>query len=769
MERDPDLEMAVQHVHKVEVPPSQSISSDIRHTVKETLFPDDPLRQFKHQPPRRRCILGLQYLFPILEWAPRYSFNLFKSDLISGITIASLAIPQGISYAKLASLPPIVGLYSSFVPPLVYAMLGSSKDLAVGTVAVISLLMTSMLADEFPAGLGFIIDFLSHATIVGFMAGAATVVSLQQLKGILGLEHFTTKTDLVSVMRSACEQFQKWRWESILLGVLFLFFLLVARYISKKTPRLFWISAATPLTSVIVGSLLVFCTHAEKHGVQIVGHLKKGLNPASTKLLIFHGQYLKVILKTGLVAALISLTEGIAVGRTFSMFRNYHIDGNKEMIAIGMMNIAGSCTSCYITTGAFSRSAVNFNAGCKTAVSNIVMATAVMITLLFLTPLFYYTPIVVLSSIIISAMLGLIDVHAAYHLWKVDKIDFLVCIGAFLGVVLASVEVGLIIAVSISLVRVVMHVMRPHTAILGNIPGTTVYRSTEQYPDATRVPGIFILRIDAPMYFANSTYLKDRTLRWIEEEEERLEKLNQDTLHYVVLDMSPVTSIDTSGINTLEELKKTLERRQLQLVLANPGTQVIEKLHKSEFMELLGQKWLFVTDSLNHAIHVDDFDDGERDQEENFYDEEDFDPSSYGKYEGTIGEEVWDSFPIIPYTHYSSYHVINEREVDKNGKVFIKEYYSGKNPDIYPNDKIGKQLEEKEDYSKDDDTKNKQLDQDYEGQKEGDESKYKNLYIGDDKGFITNNKKETDKIFILVEDNPAYEEASPKGRVIINK
>eukprot|EP01018_Ginkgo_biloba_P022095 Gb_22837 [translate_table: standard] len=641
-----DLEMAA--VHEVGIRPPESMLHCIEGAVRETLFPDDPFRQFKNQPAKRQCLLGIQYLFPILEWAPRYSFDFFKSD--------------GISYAKLAHLPPVLGLYSSFVPPMIYAMLGSSRDLAVGTVAVVSLLLASILGNEasplenpelylhlaftttFFAGifqaslgffrLGFIIDFLSHATIVGFMAGAATVVSLQQLKGILGLQHFTTETDLISVMRSVWGQTHKvgvharqystlkyhgnsWYW-AFMYTIVYLdsaCFVLysgggkascsdspssasyssLATLSSKKMPKLFWISAAAPLTSVILGSLLVYITHAEKHGVEIVGDLKKGLNPVSLNFFVFQSQYLKTTLKTGLITGIICLTEGIAVGRTFSLFKNYHIDGNKEMIAMGMMNIVGSCTSCYITTGAFSRTAVNFNAGCKTAMSNIVMATAVMITLLFLTPLFYYTPLVVLASIIISAMLGLIDVQAAFHLWKVDKIDFLVCMGAYLGVVFGNVEVGLMIAVAISMIRLILHVTRPQTAVLGNIPNTTAYRNTEQYPDAARVPGILILRIDSPIYFANSSYLRERILRWIDDEEDRLAKLNEDILQYVILDMTPVTSIDTSGINMLEEMKRTIERRGLQLALGNPGTEVMEKLQKAKFIEFLGSNWLFLT------------------------------------------------------------------------------------------------------------------------------------------------------------------------------
>ncbi|CAL9144077.1 unnamed protein product, partial [Musa hybrid cultivar] len=522
----------------VPIPPSRSFLATFRANLKETFFPDDPLRQFKNEPGSRRFLMGLKYFFPVLEWLPSYGHSTFKSDLVAGITIASLAIPQGISYAKLANLPPILGLYSSFVPPLVYAMMGSSKDLAVGTVAVASLLIASMLGKEVPpsqnptlylhlafsatffAGvfqtslgllrLGFIVDFLSHATIVGFMAGAATVVCLQQLKGMLGLQHFTTATDLVSVMESVFTQTHQWRWESAVLGVSFLFFLLLTRFLSKKGPKFFWVSAAAPLTSVILGSLLVYFTHAENHGVQVIGYLKKGLNPPSLTNLVFSPPHMAVALKTGIITAIIALAEGIAVGRSFAMFKNYHIDGNKEMIAFGMMNIAGSFTSCYLTTGPFSRSAVNYNAGCKTAMSNVVMAVAVAITLLFLTPLFHYTPLVVLSAIIVAAMLGLINYEAAMHLWQVDKIDFCVCMGAYLGVVFGSVEIGLVIAVAISILRVLLFVARPRTTVLGNIPNSSIYRRMDQYSEAQSVPGVLILRVDAPIYFANSSYLRER-------------------------------------------------------------------------------------------------------------------------------------------------------------------------------------------------------------------------------------------------------------------
>lgn len=610
--------------HRVEVPQQPTtFFKSMTKSAKEILFPDDPFRQFKNQPVSRKLVLGFQYFIPILEWAPRYTFEFFKADFIAGITIASLAVPQGISYAGLANLPPIIGLYSSFVPPLVYAMLGSSKDLAIGTVAVPSLLMASMLGKEvhpaenpklyvqlvltatFFAGvfqaslgllrLGFIVDFLSHATIVGFMGGAATVVCLQQLKGILGLVHFTHETDLASVMTSIFRQTHQWRWESGVLGCCFIFFLFVTKYFSKRKAAFFWINAMAPLTSVILGSVLVYLTKAEKHGVEVIGHLKKGLNPPSLSELAFDSPYLTTAIKTGIICGVIGLAEGVAVGRSFAIFKNYHIDGNKEMIAFGMMNIAGSCTSCYLTAGPFSRTAVNFNAGCRTAVSNIVMATAVMITLLFLTPLFHYTPLVVLSSIIIVAMLGLIDYEAAIHLWKIDKFDFTVCLGAYVGVVFGSVEIGLVIAVAMSLLRVLLSVARPKTAVLGNIPNTTIYRSIDQYTTANTVPGILILHIEAPIYFANASYLRERITRWIDEEEDKLKCSTDVGLQYVILDMSAVATIDTSGTSMLEEVKKNMDRRCLKLVFVNPGSEVMKKLERSKLIDTVGQEWIFLT------------------------------------------------------------------------------------------------------------------------------------------------------------------------------
>nr|GMD63340.1 probable sulfate transporter 3.3 [Ipomoea batatas] len=569
----------VEVIHRVEEPPKRSTWQKLKGRLKETFFPDDPFRQFKNQPLKHRLILGAQYFFPILQWGPQYSFKLFKSDIISGLTIASLAIPQGISYAKLANLPPIVGLYSSFVPPLVYAVLGSSRDLAVGPVSIASLILGSMLRQEvspsddpnlflqlafsstFFAGLFQASLGIFRATLVGFMAGAAIIVSLQQLKSLLGITHFTQQMGLVPVLSSVFHRTNE--------GI--------------RRPKLFWISAGAPLLSVILSTLLVFAFKADKHGISVIGKLQEGLNPPSWNMLRFHGAHLGLVIKTGIVTGIISLTEGIAVGRTFAALKNYQVDGNKEMMAIGIMNVVGSSTSCYVTTGAFSRSAVNHNAGCKTAVSNIVMAVTVMVTLLFLMPLFQYTPNVILGAIIVTAVVGLIDIPAAYSIWKVDKFDFIVLLCAFFGVTFISVQNGLAIAVGISIFKVLLQITRPKTMMLGNIPGTGIYRDLDHYKEAITTPGFLILSIEAPVNFVNTTYLKERISRWIEEyeaEEEQTKK--QSELRFVVLDMSAISAIDTSGVSFFKDLRMTLEKKGVELVLVNPLGEVLEKLQRAE-------------------------------------------------------------------------------------------------------------------------------------------------------------------------------------------
>ncbi|KAG5415968.1 hypothetical protein IGI04_003535 [Brassica rapa subsp. trilocularis] len=573
----------IMEIHSVCLPPKKTAFQKLKKRFGDVFFPDDPLERFRNQTWRNRVILGLQSLFPIFTWGSQYDLKLLRSDVVSGLTIASLAIPQGISYAKLANLPPIVGLCkyqssspnwtinSSFVPPLIYSVLGSSKHLAVGPVSIASLVMGSMLSESvsptqdsilylklaftstFFAGLfqaslgllrlGFVIDFLSKPTLIGFTAGAAVIVSLQQLKGLLGIVHFTGKMQFIPVMSSVFSHRSEWSWETILMGLGFLAILLTTRHISMRKPKLFWISAASPLASVVISTLLVFLIRNKTHAISFIGHLPKGLNPPSSNMLYFSGTHLALAIKTG----------------------------------------------------SFSRSAVNYNAGAKTAVSNIVMASAVLVTLLFLMPLFYYTPNLILAAIILTAVIGLIDYQAAYKLWKVDKFDFFTCMCSFFGVLLVSVPLGLAIAVGVSVLKILLHVTRPNTLEFGNIQGTQIYQSVKRYREASRIPGFLILAVESPIYFANSTYLQERILRWTREEEARIKENNGSTLKCIILDMTAVSSIDTNGIEALFELRRRLEKQSLQLVLVNPVGSVMEKLHKSKIIESLGLSGLYLT------------------------------------------------------------------------------------------------------------------------------------------------------------------------------
>ncbi|XP_026432911.1 sulfate transporter 1.3-like isoform X1 [Papaver somniferum] len=612
------------NVQKVAVPPKQNMLKDIKSITKEFLFSDEPLRPFKNQTIARKFLIGLQTLFPILEWGREYTLSKLKNDLVAGITIASLSIPQDIGYSKLANLEPHYGLYTSFVPPLVYACMGTSRDIAIGAVSVISLLLGTQCSAEadpiknpieyhnlvftatFFAGLvqflfgffrlGFLVDFLSHAALVGFMGGAAIVISAQQLALILGIRGFTKKNDIVSVMQSVFGSMHHgWNWQSAAIGTPFLAFLFLATYLGSKNRKFFWLSAIAPSFCVVTSTVIVYLTRVDRDDVQIVNYIRKGINPVTFQDIYFSGKYLAAGMRIGAVVGMIALSEAIAIGRTFAGLKNYKLDSNKEMLAMGSMNMVGSMTSCYVSTGSFSRSAVNNMSGCKTPVSNIVMSGVVLLTLLVITPLFKYTPKAILGAVVISAVLTLLDYKEMIRIYKIDKFDFVACMGAFMGVVFTTIEMGLLIAIVISVLKILLQVTRPRTALLGKIPRTTIYRSVEEYPDAYKVPGVLIVRVDSAIYFPNSNYVKERILRWLVDEEEHLTAKGLPQIRHLIVDMSYVTDIDTTGINELELLFRTLQSQDVQLILVNPGASVMDKLHSSKIENVIGPSNIYLT------------------------------------------------------------------------------------------------------------------------------------------------------------------------------
>nr|DAD40267.1 TPA_asm: hypothetical protein HUJ06_014590 [Nelumbo nucifera] len=573
-------------------PDPPGLGHELVGTIKKTVFPrrNKSSSSFSQKLGSRYAVSLLQGLFPILEWVRNYKATKFRNDLMAGLTLASLSIPQSIGYANLARLDPQYGLYTSVLPPLIYALMGSSREIAIGPVAVVSLLISSMIpklvdpvsdpiayrdlvfTSTFFAGvfqavfglfrLGFLVDFLSHAASVGFMGGAAIVIGLQQLKGLLGINHFTDKTDVISVAEAVWRSIHHpWSPLNAALGCSFLIFILMARFLGKRNKKLFWLPSISLLLSVILSTLIVFLTRADKHGIKILKHIKGGINPSSAKHLQLNGPNVGAAAKTGLISAIVALAEGIAIGRSFASIRGYHLDGNKEMAAMGFMNIAGSLTSCYVATGSFSRTAVNFSAGCETGVSNIVMAATVFLSLQLFTRLLYYTPTAILASIILSALPGLIDFNEAYNIWKIDKLDFLACIGAFFGVLFVSVEIGLLAAVTISIGRILLNAIRPGTEVLGKLPGTDVFCSTNQYPMAVKTSGILIIRIhSAFLCFVNANSIKERIMLWVNKEGqgEEEDKKAKSRTQVLILDLSDLMNIDTSGILALEELHNKL-------------------------------------------------------------------------------------------------------------------------------------------------------------------------------------------------------------------
>ncbi|KAJ8561423.1 hypothetical protein K7X08_027613 [Anisodus acutangulus] len=462
--------------------------------------------------------------------------------------------------------------------------MGSSRDIAIGPVAVVSLLLGPLLRNEIdpttnPIELGFLIDFLSHDAVVGSMGGAAITIALQQLKVKLAdNSHWINLFNFPYVRKVHRKSPELYRL-NLEIEELDSVYSTLKNFDNqgKKNKKLFWVPAFAPLISVILSTFFVYITYAEKKGVAIVGFIEKGINPPSVNKIYFTGDYLLKGIRTrsgqwaGLGSGGPGLEgsgrdgrrggEAVAIGRTFASMKVYQLDGNKEMLIDSPR------------AGSVSRSAVNYMAGFQTEVSNIVMSVVVFITLEFITPLFKYTLNAILAAIIISVVLGLIGYEAANMIWKIDKFDF----------------------VTISFAKILLQVTRPRTATLGRIPQTNVYRNIQQYLEATKVPSVLIVRVDSAIYFSNFNYIKERILRWLMDEEEHFKAAGLPRIQFLIVEMSLVTDIDTSVIHALEELLRCLKKKNVQLVLSNPGRIVIDKLHASNFPSQIGEDKIFLT------------------------------------------------------------------------------------------------------------------------------------------------------------------------------
>ena len=505
--------------------------------------------------------------------------------------------------------------------------------------------------------LGFITIFLSHSVISGFTSAAAIIIGLSQIKYIFGYSIPADK-GLHKVLRNIFVDIRKFNYKTFLLGTLSVLFLLGMKKLSAKYKKRFgWCRAAAPLILTVVTIVLQATVDLEEKGIPIVGKIPSGMPP-------FTGKRAAAIEDVGQLAVLVfsivivGFMESIAIAKQLASKHNYEIDASKELMGLGMANLTAGLFSGYPLTGSFSRSAVNNEAGAKSGISAIVTATIVLFTLLFLTPVFELLTLPTLASIVISGVISLVDYEEAIYLWKVHKFDFGNWMLAFLGTLFLGVELGLGIAVGISLLLVIFESAYPHTAILGRLPGTTEYRNIKNYPQAERYDGIVVVRIDAPIYFANTQNIRDKVRKYETNAKREIMKKRQsnndnnnhnndvfastiavapgsdtsvnqsqsqnfdqnqsqtevEAVRFIIIEFSAVAHIDTSALHTLQDMHKNYSARNIQVCLTNPNRRVMQRLVSSGLADELGREHIFVSthDAVDYCLNEMDSDEMSR-------------------------------------------------------------------------------------------------------------------------------------------------------------
>ncbi len=529
--------------------------------------------------------------FPFLDWMMSYDKANLSGDLSAGLTVGVMLIPQGMAYSMLAGLPPIYGLYAVTLPLIVYALMGSSRQLAVGPVAMVSLLIASGVGAIATAGsseyvmyaillalmvgvlqfsmgvfrLGFLVNFLAHPVIAGFTSAAALIIGFSQFKHLLGVN--IPRGKVHETIMAIAEHFSEISYPTLALGVGAILILVFVKKINKKIPA--------PLIVVLLGMGLVYFLNLEAVGVKILKDVPGGF-PAFDIPVIDMG-VAKALLPIALTIAFVGFMESIAVAKAIqAKHKDYELDPNQELRALGMANIVGSFFKSFPVTGGFSRTAVNDQAGAKTGLASLVSAVLIIITILFLTEYFYYLPNAILAAIIIVAVYGLIDFKEARHLWKRDKKDFAVFITTFLATLALGIEEGILTGVVLSLALLIHKVSYPHIAQLGKIPDSNEYRNIKRFENLETFSNILIIRFDAQLFFANAKVLNDYILQ-------ALEKNNQ--IQYVIVEATAISSIDSSAIHMIEELNHSLKLKEVELYLSNVKGPIRDQLKLNKLLD----------------------------------------------------------------------------------------------------------------------------------------------------------------------------------------
>jgi sulfate permease, SulP family len=536
----------------------------------------------------------LERIVPAAGWLRRYRREDLGGDLSAGLIVAVMLIPQGMAYAMLAGLPPVVGLYASTIPLIVYALFGSSRQLAVGPVALVSLLTltgVSALAEpgsgefvalaallalmvgviQFGLGLlraGFLVNFLSHAVISGFTSAAAIVIGLSQLKHLLGVELESTHSVFV-LLWDAAQKLGEVNLITLAIGLASIALLVLFRKIAPRFPA--------PLLVVALSALAVYVFGLHERGVSIVGDVPQGV--PSFALPAFGLDSVTSLLAVALTISFVGFMESIAVAKSIASRERYKVDANKELVGLGLANVAGSVSSAYPVTGGFSRSAVNYQSGARTPLASVITAVLIVLTLLFLTPLFYYLPNAVLAAIVMVAVYGLIDFMEPVKLFRIKKVDGWTLLVTFAATLLIGIEQGILVGVAFSLALFIWRSAYPHTTEVGYLPEEDVFRNVNRYPEARTFPNTLVVRVDASLYFANTAFWEN----WLNDA-----AFDRPDLRYLILDFSAVNDVDAVALETLEDLTDSLKERKVEVHIANMKGPVRDIVEKAGWTEKFG-------------------------------------------------------------------------------------------------------------------------------------------------------------------------------------
>ncbi|MEO1149666.1 MAG: sulfate permease [Pseudomonadota bacterium] len=551
--------------------------------------------------------IQLSKYFPIMEWGRRYNADTLTNDLVAAVIVTIMLIPQSLAYALLAGLPPQIGLYASILPLVVYAVFGTSKTLAVGPVAILSL-MTAAAAGKiaetgsaqyieaalilaFLSGLillamglfrmGFLANFLSHPVVSGFITASGIIIAASQLKHILGVS--AEGHNLFEIVISLGSKLGETNLPTLYVGGISLIFLF---WVRKQLKPLFKrlglndklatiIARAGPVFAVVVSILVVAGLGLHEAGVKILGDVPRDLPELSVPN--FDRDIWMQLLGSAALISLIGFVESVSVGQTLAAKKRQRISPNQELIGLGAASLAAGVSSGYPVTGGLARSAVNFDAGAETPAAGAFTAIGIGLATLFLTPFLYFLPQAVLAATIIVAVLSLVDIPAIKTVWSYSKSDFAAMAATILITLGFGVELGVTTGVVLSLVLHLYNTSQPHFAVVGQVPGTHHYRNVNRHEVVTS-ECVLTIRIDESLYFANARFLENTIYCVIG---------NRADLKHLVLMCPAVNHIDASGLESLEHINHALQDAGITLHLSEVKSPVMDRLKGTHFLEQL--------------------------------------------------------------------------------------------------------------------------------------------------------------------------------------